>query len=144
MQRGAMGLLEIALAPETLELPPRASPGMAVGAEIAPPDPPVIGTVRIRTEMGRRIHLAVALSRGDQAGWWSREGLMAGLGCVLTHVARRYMGEADKGLWVFGTGLDRLGGRGYRLAPRGSSPAPRSVQEHAKAEQAKEQECGEK
>ena len=69
---------------------------------------------------------------------------MAGLDGVLTHVARRYMGEADKGLWVFGTGLDRLVVRGRCLAPRGSSPAPRSMQEHAKAEQSKAQECVEK
>ena len=54
------------------------------------------------------------------------------------------MGEADKGLWVFGTGLDRLVVRGRCLAPRGSSPAPRSMQEHAKAEQSKAQECVEK
>jgi hypothetical protein len=54
------------------------------------------------------------------------------------------MGEADKGLWVVGTGLDWLVVRGRRLAPRGSSPTPRSMQEHAQAEQSKEQECVEK
>jgi hypothetical protein len=144
MQWGTMGLLEIALTPKTLELPPRATPGMAIGAEIAPPDPAVIGTVRIRTEMGRSVHLAAAPAPGDQAGWWSREGLMARLGGLCTRVTRGSMGEASKRFWGFGTGLDRLGGRRCRLARRGSPPAPRSMQEQAEAEQSEEQECVEK
>jgi hypothetical protein len=144
MQRAARGPLESALAPSTWEWPPRASPGMAVGAAMAPPDPAVIGTIRMRTAMGRSLHVAVAAWRGDQAGWWSREGLMARVGGVRTHVARRDRGEADQGLGGFGTGLDRLVVRGRRLAPRGSSPAPRSMPEHAQAAQSKEQACVEK
>ena len=54
------------------------------------------------------------------------------------------MGEASKRLWVFETCLDRLGGRECRLARHGSSSEPRAMQEHAKAEQSKAQECLEK
>jgi hypothetical protein len=90
------------------------------------------------------MHVAVAPSRGDRAGWWRREGLMARLGGMLTQVTRRSLGEADKGLGVFRTGLDRLIVRGRWLTPREASPTPRSMREHAKAEPSKEREYGEK
>jgi hypothetical protein len=69
---------------------------------------------------------------------------MARLGCVLTHVVGGRVGEASKRLWVFGTCLDCLGGRGRHLAWRGSPPAPRPLQEQAEAKQSEEQECVEK
>jgi hypothetical protein len=69
---------------------------------------------------------------------------MARRGGVLTRVAGGRVGEASKRLGVFGTCLDRLGGRGRRLAWRGSSPEPHPIQEHAEAEQSEEQECVEK
>ena len=48
MQRGAVGLLEILAARETLELAPRPTPRMAVGANIAASHPTIVGTRFLR------------------------------------------------------------------------------------------------
>lgn len=69
---------------------------------------------------------------------------MARLGCVLTRVAVRLVDEAGKGLRVTRALLDRLSGRGRRLARRGSTPSPCPIQEQAEAEQSEQQEYVEK
>jgi hypothetical protein len=51
LQGGAVGLLEIAFAAQTIQLSPVVSTGMAVGAEIPEADPAVIRTDGMRTEV---------------------------------------------------------------------------------------------
>ena len=47
----AEGLEKIAVTGDAQQLPPGASIGMAIGAQIAPAHPAVIGTVRVGTKM---------------------------------------------------------------------------------------------
>src|SRR5207245_7444034 len=54
MQRGAVGLLEIAATAGAMQLAPRATAGMTVGINIAQPEPAAIATVGSGTEMARR------------------------------------------------------------------------------------------
>ena len=51
MQRGTMSFENVAIAGGTVELPPGATTGMAVRLEIPTASPPIIGTVRMGTEM---------------------------------------------------------------------------------------------
>jgi hypothetical protein len=51
MKDRAMGFEEVALTTAAIQLSPRATAGMTVGADIAQPEPAAIATVRIGTEM---------------------------------------------------------------------------------------------
>jgi hypothetical protein len=62
-------LQEVAATGDAKQLPPGPSIGVAIGAEIAPADPAPIGTVRVRTEVRRGVHLAAAPPCQDDAGW---------------------------------------------------------------------------
>ena len=70
---------------------------MAIGAEIAPAHPAVIGTVRVGTKMVGGVDYATAPARHDDARGWSEGGLRAGNGSVLTGVAGWFCGETRKG-----------------------------------------------
>src|SRR5262249_4245791 len=98
MQRGAVGLLAIAATATAMQLAPRATAGMPVGMNIAPPEPTAIATVGIGTAMARGVHLAAGSAGGDDGGWWGAGGLRARRGGVRTRVARGLVGEARKGL----------------------------------------------
>jgi len=51
MKDRAMGFEEVALTTAAIQLSPRATAGMTVGADIAQPEPAAIATVRIGTAM---------------------------------------------------------------------------------------------
>src|SRR5215813_11672299 len=108
MKEGAEGLKNRAATDHTQQLPPGAAIGMAIGAEIAPAHPAPIGTVGVRAELCRGIHLTAAPPCGHNA--WGR-----GAGCFWTEIAgmhtgvtMRLRGEARKGcaltmaLWHWG------------------------------------------
>ena len=110
MQGRAMGLLEIAITARAIQLAPRSTARMTIGTEIPQSHPALIGTVRMRAEMLRGIHLARSSSRGDHAGWPAT----GRLGCVLVGL----LTGSTEGLRVRpgngGGSLERLhgGGRG--------------------------------
>jgi hypothetical protein len=67
MQRGAVGLLEVAATAAAMQLAPRSTAGMTVGRDIAQAEPAAIRTVRTGTEMLGGVDLAPASSRRDEA-----------------------------------------------------------------------------
>ena len=97
MQRGAMGLVEIAATAGAMQLAPGATVGVTVGTDIAEPHPALIRTVRIRAEMLRGIHLARPSPRGHDAEWRATGRLGSGLAGLLTGGTRGLVGEACKG-----------------------------------------------
>ena len=111
MQERAMMLREIPLARGALELAPGAAIGMAVGAQIAPPEPAAIATARVGTEVLRGVH-STRTSGGRRHGvrWhWRRR--LGKRGLSLTQSARRPLGQSSKRLGLLGTctfGLERL------------------------------------
>src|SRR5215831_12708737 len=77
MKQRAMGLEKIAFAGETLELPPGAAIGMAIGAQIVQPQPAAIVTRGVGTKVHRGVHGPGAAGRerhgsGPWRGRWSR------------------------------------------------------------------------
>src|SRR5712692_1093656 len=87
---------EIPLARGALELAPGAAMGMAIGAQIAPPQPAAIATAPLGAEVLRGLHGArPAVRRGHRLGW--RRRWLVGLGGFsLTQGARRSLGQASK------------------------------------------------
>src|SRR6266498_5731693 len=80
---------------------------MAIGAEIAPADPAPIGTVRVRAEVRRGVHLAAAPPRGHDARGRGVGCLWAKVAAVLTGTQCGFVVRPVKGLgtrWRFGTG----------------------------------------
>src|SRR6267378_6046589 len=67
MQERPEGLQKVAATSATQPLTPGTAIGMAIGTEIAPSDPSLVRTVRVRAEMCRGVHLAAASSRHDDA-----------------------------------------------------------------------------
>src|SRR5215471_16567438 len=63
MAQGAVMLWKVTFPGRTVELPPRATAGMAVGAQVAQPHPAAIVTVRMRAKMPGGIHLTRTLVR---------------------------------------------------------------------------------
>ena len=51
MKDRAVGVVEVALTGDTLQLPPELAAGMAIGADIAAAQPAMIGTIRLWTEV---------------------------------------------------------------------------------------------
>src|SRR6266850_4699191 len=102
MQRGAMGLLEVAATAAAMQLPPGATAGMTVGTNIAQPEPALIRTVRIRAEMPRGLHLARPSPRGHEAGWRATGLLGSVLVGLRTGGTGGLAGEARKRLRVAG------------------------------------------
>src|SRR5215468_7217036 len=60
MAQGPVMLWKVAFAGRTVAWPPRATVGMAVGAQVAQPQPATIGTVRMRAKMPGGLHLTRA------------------------------------------------------------------------------------
>ena len=70
MKDRAMGLIEVSVARDTLELSPGLSAGMTIGAQVAQSKPAVVRTIRDRTEVGLRINSAPASAcEGDDRRW---------------------------------------------------------------------------
>src|SRR5262249_47948665 len=123
----------IPLARGALQLAPGAAMGMAIGAQIAPPQPAAIATAPMGAEVLRGLHGArPAVRRGPRLRW--RRRWLGGLGgFALTPGARRSLGQASK-RFRFLRAL-ASGGRGWhdRLV-RGSGvigPEPAEHQEDA-------------
>ena len=87
---------EIPLARGALKLAPGAAIGMAIGAQIAPPQPAAIATASMGAEVLRGIYSArPAVRRGHRLGW--RQRWLVGLcGFALTQGARRSLRQASK------------------------------------------------
>jgi len=94
----AEGLEKRAVTGDAQQLPPGASIGMAVGAEIAPAHPAPIGTVWVGAEMRGGVHLAAAPPCGHDAGWRGAGCLWTEVAGMRTGVAMKLFGEARKGL----------------------------------------------
>jgi hypothetical protein len=69
VKRRAVGLQEMPLAAETHQLPPAATIGMTVGADIAEADPAVVRTGGMRTEVATGIDLSATALGEEHAGW---------------------------------------------------------------------------
>src|SRR5215216_7970715 len=103
MKQCAVGFLEITTAASAMQLSPGASAGMPVGADIALPYPASVGTVRMRAEVPRGVHLVPAATcRGDRRRWGRRELNHGRLGGLLTGSTGRLVSEASKGLRLVG------------------------------------------
>src|SRR2546425_11796760 len=98
MQWGAMGFEKVASAGGAVELPPGATAGMAVGLQIPPACPTIIGTACMRTEMTLSIHLTRASACGD-GQWWrsSRRSLGMHVHPLLTGGTAGLVEETWKG-----------------------------------------------
>ena len=124
---------EIPLARGALELAPGPAIGMAIGVQIAPPEPAAIATASMGAEVLRGISSArPAVRRGHRLGWRRRRLVGMG-GFSLTQGARRSLGQASKRLGFLGALAS--GGLGWheRLV-RGSGivgPQPAEHQEDA-------------
>src|SRR5499426_521291 len=110
---------KVSLTRGALELAPGAAIGMAIGAQIAPPQPAAIATAPMGAEVLRGLHGArPAVRRGHRLGWcWRRHVGMGGL--MLTQGARRPLGQAGKRLGFLGARASRWLGWPNRLV-RGS------------------------
>src|SRR4029453_10762713 len=134
MQRGAMGLLEVAATARAMQLSPGAAVGMPVGTYIAQPEPAAIATGGSGTEIARGVPLAAAAACGDDGGWRGTGGLRARRGGVLTQGTGRLVGEACKRLGLLGALTPQHDGRGWGSLCCRASAGPGSVQ-HAKEPQ---------
>src|SRR5690349_9781744 len=102
MKDRAMMLGKVALARSTLELSPGATTGMAIGAEVAQPEPAAIAAARMGTEVLRGIDSAGAsMGRGHGLGW-RRRGRLGRHCLVLTQGTMGLMRQPHKGLGSFG------------------------------------------
>src|ERR1043166_176737 len=124
---------EIPLARGALELAPGAAIGMAIGAQIAPPEPAAIATAPMGAEVLRGLHGArPAVCRGHRLGWRRRRrGGLCRLS--LTQGAWRSLGQASKRFGFLGARASGWLGWHERLV-RGSGvvgPQPAEHQEDA-------------
>ena len=60
MKNRALGLVEVALARHTLQLPPGLAARMAIGAEVAASEPTLVRTMRLGTEVSLGVNGALA------------------------------------------------------------------------------------
>jgi hypothetical protein len=63
MKNRAVGLVEIPVTGDTLQLPPGLAAGMTIGAEVAASEPAVVGTIRIGTEVSSGVDSTPTSSR---------------------------------------------------------------------------------
>jgi len=70
MKDGAVRLREIALARDTLQLAPRLTAGMPIGADVATAKPPMVGTIRIRAEVSVGVDGAPTSAGEVDKGRW--------------------------------------------------------------------------
>jgi hypothetical protein len=139
MADGAMMLRKGAVAGGPVAWAPGAPTGMAVGAQIAPPEPAAIATACLGTKVPRGVHHAgAALGRGHRCRWhWRRRVRRRGV--LLAQGPRGLVRQAHKrgGLagalaaWRDGQGGLRLGRRAW--AGPGEGPhdtQPQESQDH--------------
>ena len=118
--------------------------GMAIGAQIAPPEPAAIATASMGAEVLRGIYGArPAVRRGHRLGWRRRRlGGMGGF--ALTPGARRSLGQASKRFGFLGALAS--GGRGWheRLVRGSGVVGPQPAEHQEDAHQCHETELVEK
>src|SRR6516164_8426994 len=102
MDQSAVMLWKVTFTSSTVELPPRAPAGMAVGAQVAQPHPAAVVTARMRTKVPRGVHRAGAAVRGGQRIGPSRRRWSRVASLVVTQRTGRLVRQARKRL--------RLGG----------------------------------
>src|SRR5262245_66151951 len=117
MKNRAMMLRKIPLARGALELPPGATVGMAIGAQIAPPEPAAIATARVGAKVLRGVDLT-----GTPVGWghgigWHRSRRIGLCGVSLTQDAMRFLRQTLEWFDLGGTGAVGLAGHGWGGPP---------------------------
>jgi hypothetical protein len=95
-------LMEISLARDTLKLTPSLATGTSVGANIATPEPAVIRTIVIGTELPRGVDGAPASPREDPHWRGRAGGLGARIDSLLTRVAERFVAISREWFGLFG------------------------------------------
>ncbi len=94
-----------------------ATAGMAIGTQIAQPEPAAIATASVRAKVHRGVHRAgAAVGRGHRLGW-HRRGRLGMRGFLRTQGTRRFVRQAVKGFRLVGSftfGLDGRRCRWYR------------------------------
>ena len=94
MKDRAVGLREIAVARDTLQLAPGLAAGMPIGADVAASEPAVIGAIVIRTEVRQGVDGAPASSGEGEQRRWRAGRLGARIGSLLTGFAERFVDAA--------------------------------------------------
>src|SRR5262245_11507615 len=102
MENSAVRLREIALARDTLQLTPSLATGMAVGANIATPEPAVIRAIVIGTELPRGVDGAPASPREDDHRRWRARGFETSIEPLLTGLTQGFVDISGEGFGVFG------------------------------------------
>src|SRR5919108_4347131 len=101
MENGAVRLIEIALARDTLPLTPLLATGMSVGANIATPEPAVIRAIVIGTELRRGVDGAPASPRADDHRRWRARGFGTSIEPFLTGLTQGFLDISGEGFWGF-------------------------------------------
>jgi hypothetical protein len=87
MKDGAVRLIEISMARDTLKLAPRLAAGVPIRTDVAASEPAMIGAIVIRTEVLRGVDGASAPSGEGEYRRWRPWRLGAGIGALLTDLA---------------------------------------------------------
>src|SRR5215475_9982245 len=101
MKHRTMGFEKVRLAYDALQLPPGATAGMAVGAEIAPSYPVIIRAGLLGTVLLRGVDRSRASALSDEHRRWGQQGRVTVGLALLTGRAGRLFGQAGKGLGGF-------------------------------------------
>src|SRR5215467_499936 len=135
-----MVLRKIAVARGAVQLPPRATTGMAIRPQVVQSPPAAIVTLGVGTKVPRGIYRpGAAVRRGHRLGWRRRRlGGMGGF--ALTQGARRSLGQASKRLGFLGALAS--GGLGWheRLVRASGNVGPQPAEHQEDAHQRHETE----
>jgi hypothetical protein len=102
MKNRAVGLREIPVTGDTLQLTPGLTAGMPISADVATAESAMVETIRSRTEVCARIDSPSATSGERDHGRW-RAGRLASCSAPLrTGLAERFVEEPSEGLRLFG------------------------------------------
>ena len=102
MEHGAVRLREIPVAGDTLQLAPGLATGMAVGANIAPPEPAVIRAIVLGTELPRGVDGAPASPREDDHRRWRARGFGTSIEPLLTGLTQGFVDISGEGFGFCG------------------------------------------
>src|SRR5262245_26000828 len=124
MKNRAMMFGKVAIARGTVQLPPGATMGMAIGPQIVQPQPAAIVTMAVGTKMHRRIHRpgAAVRERHGIGPWRRRWRRLPDLLCTQRTV--RLVRQALERFGLGGTLALGLDGRGWRGGRGRALPGP--------------------
>ena len=127
MEQGAVMLGKVAFAGRTVALTPRATAGMAVGAQVAQPQPAAVGTARMRTKVPRGVDgPGAAVGRGHRLGSYRRRWRERRRFLVAQDTERLVRQAAKRLRLLAACASGRAGYRGPRcLRPAGAWPRQR-------------------